>query len=181
MVEAAILMSEGKAELALERAESAHITRPTCDVTYALEGSVRRLVGSSKPEASSEGYWVARAAGMVAGVLMIVAALALLTVPASISMGKFFGEGDRVFAEGQAVLPQFGYVAIVFGAMISAAVAIVAIARLRLFPTWLNGLSFVVAVLLALTSAMVSSMVLLPVWVILATVVLRRAPKELAP
>ncbi len=45
MVEAAILMSEGKAELALERAESAHITRPTCDVTYALEGSVRRYMG----------------------------------------------------------------------------------------------------------------------------------------
>jgi adenylate cyclase len=45
MVEAAILMDEGQPDLALEKAESAHITRPTCDVTYALEGSVRRYLG----------------------------------------------------------------------------------------------------------------------------------------
>ena len=139
------------------------------------------LIGSTGPEASSERHWVARAAGMVAGVFILVAALALLTVPASISMGKFFGEGDGVFAESQAVLPQFGYVAIVFGAMIPAAVAIVAIARLRLFPIWLTRLSFVMATLLALTSGMVSSMVLLPAWAVLATVVLRRSPNELAP
>ncbi len=45
MVEAAILLDEGQPDLALEKAESAHITRPTCDVTYALEGSVRRYLG----------------------------------------------------------------------------------------------------------------------------------------
>ncbi len=45
MVEAAILLDEGKPDQALEKAESAHITRPTCDVTYALEGSVRRYLG----------------------------------------------------------------------------------------------------------------------------------------
>ena len=45
MVEAAILMPKGKADLALERAESAHITRPTCDLIYELEGSVRRYMG----------------------------------------------------------------------------------------------------------------------------------------
>lgn len=45
MVEAAILMSEGEADKAMERVESAEITRPTCDVTYALAGSVRRYMG----------------------------------------------------------------------------------------------------------------------------------------
>ncbi len=139
------------------------------------------LIGSPRPEAATEGHWVARAAGMVAGVFILVAALALLTVPLSISMGEFFDEDSGAFTAGQAVLPQFGYVTLVFGAMIPAAVAIVAIARLRLFPIWLTRLSFVMATLLALTSGMVPSMVLLPAWVALATVVLRRAPKNSRP
>ncbi|HEX9856012.1 MAG TPA: adenylate/guanylate cyclase domain-containing protein [Acidimicrobiia bacterium] len=45
MVEAASLLSEGQIEEALERLEGVEITRPTCDVTYALEGSVRRYLG----------------------------------------------------------------------------------------------------------------------------------------
>jgi adenylate cyclase len=42
---AAILMSQGHADKALERVESTEITRPTCDITFALEGSVRRYLG----------------------------------------------------------------------------------------------------------------------------------------
>jgi adenylate cyclase len=42
---AAILMSQGHADEALERVESTEITRPTCDITFALEGSVRRYLG----------------------------------------------------------------------------------------------------------------------------------------
>ncbi len=42
---AATLMSQGHADQALEKVESVLITRPTCDVTYALEGSVRRYMG----------------------------------------------------------------------------------------------------------------------------------------
>ncbi len=139
------------------------------------------LIGSPRPEAATEGHWVARTAGMVAGVFILVAALAHLTVPLSISMGEFFDEDSGAFTEGQAVLPQFGYVILVIGAMIPAAVAIVAIARLRLFPTWLTRLSLVMATLLALTSGMVASMVLLPAWVVLVTVALRRSPNELPP
>ena len=45
MVLASILMMEGDAEGALQKAEAAEITRPTCDVTYALEGSVHRYMG----------------------------------------------------------------------------------------------------------------------------------------
>jgi TolB-like protein len=44
-VEAAILMSQGRGEAALEAIESVEIVRPTCDVTYGLEGSVRRYLG----------------------------------------------------------------------------------------------------------------------------------------
>ena len=42
---AAILMSQGHVHEALEKVESVEITRPTCDVTFALEGSVRRYMG----------------------------------------------------------------------------------------------------------------------------------------
>jgi adenylate cyclase len=44
-VEAAILIEEGKADEALEAMEGLEIIRPTCDVTYGLEGSVRRYLG----------------------------------------------------------------------------------------------------------------------------------------
>jgi TolB-like protein len=45
MVHAAIHVLRGDPEEALKMIESAHITRPTCDITYALEGSVRRYLG----------------------------------------------------------------------------------------------------------------------------------------
>ena len=45
MVDAAILMTQGHAQEALEEIEKAEIFRPTCDVTYGLEGSVRRYLG----------------------------------------------------------------------------------------------------------------------------------------
>ena len=44
-VEAAILMSQGRGEEALEAIEKVEIVRPTCDVTYGLQGSVRRYLG----------------------------------------------------------------------------------------------------------------------------------------
>ena len=44
-VEAAVLMSRGKVEDALTRLDNLEIVRPTCDVTYGLEGSVRRYLG----------------------------------------------------------------------------------------------------------------------------------------
>ena len=38
-------MSQGRAEEALEAIENVEIIRPTCDVTFGLEGSVRRYLG----------------------------------------------------------------------------------------------------------------------------------------
>ena len=45
MVLAAVCLEEGNPDEALEQAESALIVRPTCDVTYAMEASVRRYLG----------------------------------------------------------------------------------------------------------------------------------------
>ncbi len=134
------------------------------------------LIVSTRPDALGESARarVARTAGMLAGVFMFVAALALVTVPMSISVGELFDEEGGAFGEGQAVLPQFGYVALVFGAMLPAAVTIVAVARLGLFPRWLSRTSVAVAILLALTSSSLITVVLLPVWVALSTVALTR-------
>lgn len=44
-VEAAVLMSQGDIDKALEAVEKVEIIRPTCDATYGLEGSVRRYLG----------------------------------------------------------------------------------------------------------------------------------------
>ena len=44
-VEASILMSEGRQDEALAVIEQLGIIRPTCDVTYGLEASVRRYMG----------------------------------------------------------------------------------------------------------------------------------------
>ena len=45
MVEAAVLMSQGRGPEALQMIEEAEILRPSCDATYGLEGSVRRYLG----------------------------------------------------------------------------------------------------------------------------------------
>ena len=44
-VQAAILMSQGRGEEALEAIEKMEIVRPTCDITFGLEASVRRYLG----------------------------------------------------------------------------------------------------------------------------------------
>jgi adenylate cyclase len=44
-VEAAVLMSRGEVDEALARLDNLEIVRPTCDITFGLEGSVRRYLG----------------------------------------------------------------------------------------------------------------------------------------
>ncbi len=44
-VDAAVLMSMGQVDDAVEAMEEVEIIRPTCDVTYGLEGSLRRYMG----------------------------------------------------------------------------------------------------------------------------------------
>ncbi len=44
-VEAAVLMSRGRVDEAVARLDNLQIIRPTCDITYGLEGSLRRYLG----------------------------------------------------------------------------------------------------------------------------------------
>jgi len=44
-VEAAVLMSQGAVDEAMAKLEDLEVVRPTCDITYGLEGSVRRYLG----------------------------------------------------------------------------------------------------------------------------------------
>jgi len=44
-VEAAVLMSQGLVDDAFAAMDQLEIIRPTCDVTYGLEGSIRRYMG----------------------------------------------------------------------------------------------------------------------------------------
>ena len=44
-VDAAVLMSMGQIDEAIRTVENLEITRPTCDVTFALEGSLKRYIG----------------------------------------------------------------------------------------------------------------------------------------
>lgn len=44
-VEAAVLMSQGSVDEALVKLDHLEVIRPTCDITYGLEGSVRRYLG----------------------------------------------------------------------------------------------------------------------------------------
>jgi adenylate cyclase len=44
-VQAAVLMAQGRVEESLAALDQLVITRPTCDVTYGLEGSLRRYLG----------------------------------------------------------------------------------------------------------------------------------------
>lgn len=45
MVKAAVYLSRNQPEAALATIENVQITRPTCDLTFALEGSIRRYLG----------------------------------------------------------------------------------------------------------------------------------------
>ncbi len=44
-VDAAVLMSLGRIDEAVETIDNIEITRPTCDITFALEGSLKRYLG----------------------------------------------------------------------------------------------------------------------------------------
>ena len=128
---------------------------------------------SQAPE--QQATWaVARAAGMMASVCLLIAALAFLTVPLSISIGELFD--DAAFSEGQGGASPVR----LRGPLRSErctrrAAMIVAIARLAILPRWLTRLSYVVAVLLVATSLAVSPMfILLPGWIALTAFALTR-------
>ena len=103
---------------------------------------------------------------------MIVAGLALMTVPLSISFADL--TDDTPFGAGQAVLPQFGSVALTVGAMLPAAAFVIVVARTpSLLPRWLSLAGYPVAALLLVALA-VAPMLLLSIWIAAVSVTLWR-------
>jgi hypothetical protein len=103
--------------------------------------------------------------GSVAAGGMLVAAVAFATVPMSLWFGSLVD--DPGLQEGQAVLPQFGYVALAMGAMLPAAAFIVLVARTPgLVPRWLAVASYPVAVLVAFTALLFMPLFVFVAWVV---------------
>ena len=96
---------------------------------------------------------------------MIVAAVAFATFPLSLWFGSLVD--DPGLQEGQAVLPQFGYVALAMGAMLPAAAFIVLVARTPgLVPRWLSIASYPVAALVAFTALLFMPLYVFVAWVV---------------
>ena len=111
--------------------------------------------------------------GAAAAMGMVVAALAFATVPLSLLFGSFFS--DPGLEAGQAVLPQFGYVAFSLGGMLPAGIFIAIAARSPdLLPRWLSITSYPVAVLVSITALLFMPFVLFVLWVVAATVTVSR-------
>ena len=100
---------------------------------------------------------------------MIVAAVAFATVPLSLWFGSLVD--DPGLQEGQAVLPQFGYVALAMGAMLPAAAFIVLVARTPgLVPRWLSIASYPVAAFVAFTALLFMPLFVFVAWVVAVVV-----------
>lgn len=107
-----------------------------------------------------------------------LAAAALTTVSLSIAFGQIVG--DPGIRRGQEILPQLGYVVLTVPAALSAATSIWFLARVGsrtgVWPRWVSITGYVAAVA-QLVSFYTLPLLLLPVWVLAASVVLR-APQS---
>jgi hypothetical protein len=115
---------------------------------------------------------VVRVSGLLAAAAILVAGAAFATVPASLVIGDFFDDPGIVTAQN--LLPSFGYVMLVWGAVIPATVVMVGSTRLGLFSQWFVWVTPVVAVVLIVTAPMVSTLALLPAWIAVAAVLQSR-------
>jgi hypothetical protein len=98
---------------------------------------------------------------------MMLAAVSWATVPMSIWFGSLVD--DPGLQEGQAVLPQFGYVALTMGAMLPAAALMIIVATSPgLLPRWLQILSYPAAALVAFTALIFMPLFIFVAWVVAA-------------
>jgi hypothetical protein len=134
---------------------------------------VQFIAPALNPGESRYGWTVVvRVSGLLAAAAILIAGAAFATVPASLVVGDLTGDPGIVTAQN--LLPSLGYMTLVAGAMIPAAVVMVGSTRLGLFSRWFVWATPVVAVLLIVTAPMVSAMALLPVWVAVAAVLQSR-------
>jgi hypothetical protein len=141
-------------------------------------GAFTHLVAPTLASDADRYGWtvVVRVSGLLAAASILVAGAAFATVPASLLIGDFFD--DPGIVTGQNLLPSLGYILLVVGAVIPAAVVMVGSTRLGLFPRWFVWVTLVLAVVLIVTGPMVSAMALLPIWVAGAAVLQDRSKQR---
>ena len=115
---------------------------------------------------------VVKVSGMLASAAILVAGGAFMTVPASLALGDFFDDPGIVTA--QPVLPSLGYMMLVAGTVIPAAVLMVASTRLGVYPRWFVIVTVAITVLLVVVAPMVSGLALLSIWVAAAAFIQSR-------
>lgn len=131
-------------------------------------------------EAADGGRWVEvlMPLSYVASGVIIGAAAASGTVGASMIMADVFDEANEPFQGGSAaVLPQLGYVLIVFSAWTLAVVLVISgvlLLRAKAGPAFVGWLAIVCAAALLLAPA-VLPLAVLPLWVLIASVFLFRS------
>jgi MFS family permease len=134
----------------------------------------RLFAGATHPE-GPWGTFIVTAGAVFVG-LLIVGAMAVAAVPASMSLG-----GDRAPEGGDVVtvIQSAGYGMMLVGGMLSAAVMIAAVSLLTLrtetLPRWSAWLGLVVAVLLLFAVVWFPQIALL-IWVLAISVILLREP-----
>jgi hypothetical protein len=116
-----------------------------------------------------------RVSGMLSAAAILTAGAAFLTVPASLAIGQFFD--DPGIQTAQIILPHFGYVMLVVGAVIPAVAMMVGSSRLGVFPVWFRRATLPVAVLLVVVSMSVSGLILLPIWMGVAALTILRTSR----
>ena len=128
---------------------------------------------AQEPNGARPAAVVVRVSGMLGAAAILVAGGAFATVPASLIVGDFFDDPGIVTAQN--VLPSLGYVMLVLGTVIPAAIVMIASTRLGLYPKWFVWVTPVIALLLIVTAGSVSLLALLPIWVASAAVFQSRA------
>ncbi len=120
---------------------------------------------------------IARLAAAVFAAVVGIAAAALATVSLSVGFGQI--TGDPGIRDGQELLPQLGYVLIVVPGALSAALTIWLIARVgartAALPRWVTIGGYIAAAALLL-SFYTLPLLLLPLWVVAASIGLREPP-----
>jgi hypothetical protein len=137
-------------------------------------GVFAQLIAFALEPGASRYAWtlVVRVSGLLAATAILAAGAAFATVPASLVIGDFFDDPGIVTAQN--ILPSLGYVMLVFGAVIPAAVVMVGSTRLGLFSQWFVWVTPLIAVLLIVTAPMVSTIALLSAWVAVSAVLQSR-------
>jgi hypothetical protein len=118
-------------------------------------------------------------AGLLAAAGMLVAAGLLGTVSLSLTLGDFFDERSGLDGAEVAVLPQAGTVVLGIAAAMSASALVAAISfsawGARALPRWICVLGSIAAPLIFMLSLAGPPLLLLPAWVLIASIALARS------